>query len=80
MQQQQPSIKNATPNELLTKKETAALFRRTTSGLDKLIAREPEFPKPLKEGNERSSRVYFVRSEVEAYLAAKLASRAEAAA
>lgn len=80
MQQQQTSLKNTIANELLTKKETAALFRRTTSGLDKLIAREPEFPKPMKEGNERSSRVYFVRIEVEAYLAAKLASRAEAAA
>jgi len=36
MQQQQPSIKNTTHNELLTKKETAELFRRTTSGLDKI--------------------------------------------
>lgn len=80
MQQQQPSIKNTIHNELLTKKETAELFRRTTSGLDRLIAREPDFPKPLKDGNDRSSRVYFVRVEIEAYLAAKLASRAEAAA
>ncbi|WP_277372469.1 transcriptional regulator [Pseudomonas sp. AA-38] len=80
MQQHQSSPTKPIANELLTKKETAELFRRTTSGLDKLIAREPDFPKPLKDGNDRSSRVYFVRVEIEAYLAAKLASRGEAAA
>ncbi|QTN45045.1 transcriptional regulator [Ectopseudomonas mendocina] len=67
-------------SELWTKSETASFMGRTTSGLDKLCARDPSFPKPMKDGNNRRSRVYFVRSEIEAYIAAKLASRAEAAA
>lgn len=61
--------------ELWTMAEVAARLRRTRSGVDKLRARDPQFPKPLKEGEKRSSRIYFVRQEVEAYLAARLASR-----
>ncbi|UTW07874.1 helix-turn-helix transcriptional regulator [Pseudomonas benzenivorans] len=61
--------------ELLTMADLAAVLRRTRSGVDKLRARDPEFPKPLKDGSDRRSRVYFVRSEVEAYLQARLESR-----
>nr|WP_286948732.1 transcriptional regulator [Pseudomonas sp. UBA6718] len=64
---------------LWTKAETASYMKRTPSGLDKLCARDPNFPKPLKDGDNRRSRVYFVRQEVEAYLAGKLAARVEAA-
>lgn len=66
-------------SELWTKAETALYMKRTSSGLDKLCARDPDFPKPLKDGDNRRSRVYFVRQEVEAYLASKLAARGEAA-
>lgn len=66
--------------EIWTKSETASFMKRTPSGLDKLCARDPSFPKPMKDGIDRRSRVYFVRAEVEAYLAAKLANRGEAAA
>lgn len=65
--------------DLWTKAETASYMKRTPSGLDKLCARDPNFPKPLKDGGNRRSRVYFVRQEVEAYLAGKLAARGEAA-
>lgn len=65
--------------DLWTKAETASYMKRTPSGLDKLSARDPNFPKPLKDGGNRRSRVYFVRQEVEAYLAGKLAARGEAA-
>ena len=65
--------------DLWTKAETARYMKRTPSGLDKLCARDPDFPKPLKDGDNRRSRVYFVRQEVEAYLAGKLAARVEAA-
>lgn len=61
--------------ELWTMAEVAASLRRTRSGVDKLRARDPQFPKPLKDGDNRRSRIYFVRSEVEAYLAARLNAR-----
>ncbi|MDD2106817.1 helix-turn-helix transcriptional regulator [Pseudomonas asiatica] len=64
--------------ELLTMAELAAMLRRTRSGVDKLRARDPSFPKPLKDGTNRRSRIYFVRSEVEAYLSSRLAARGEA--
>lgn len=61
--------------ELMTMAEVAQTMRRTRSGVDKLRARDPQFPKPLKEGEKRGSRICFVRQEVEAYLTARLASR-----
>ncbi|MFC0708861.1 helix-turn-helix transcriptional regulator [Azorhizophilus paspali] len=61
--------------ELWTMAEVARLMRRTRSGVDKLRARDPSFPKPLKDGDNRRSRIYFVRSEIEAYLAARLEAR-----
>lgn len=65
--------------ELLTMAEVAARLRRTRSGVDKLRARDPDFPKPLKDGEHRGSRIYFVRQEIEAYLAARLGARRVAA-
>lgn len=64
--------------ELLTMADLAVMLRRTRSGVDKLRARDPEFPQPLKDGTDRRSRVYFVRSEVEAYLQARLEARPSA--
>lgn len=60
---------------LITMTELAAMLRRTRSGVDKLRQRDPSFPKPLKDGIDRRSRIYFVRQEVEAYLQAKLQAR-----
>lgn len=65
--------------ELWTMAEVAQVMRRTRSGVDKLRARDPQFPKPLKDGDNRRSRIYFVRQEVEAYLSARLQSREVAA-
>ncbi len=65
----------STPPELWTMAEVAKTMRRTRSGVDKLRARDPNFPKPLKDGDNRRSRIYFVRQEVEAYLAARLQAR-----
>jgi predicted DNA-binding transcriptional regulator AlpA len=61
--------------ELWTMAEVAHTMRRTRSGVDKLRARDPSFPKPLKDGDDRRSRIYFVRQEIEAYLAARLDAR-----
>lgn len=65
----------ATLPELMTMAEVAQTMRRTRSGVDKLRARDPQFPKPLKEGGKRGSRIYFVRQEIADYLSARLASR-----
>lgn len=65
--------------ELMTLAELAATMRRTRSGLDKLRARDALFPKPIKDGDNRRSRIYFVRSEIAAYLQAKLQAREVAA-
>lgn len=60
---------------LMTMTELAAMMGRTRSGMDKLRKRDPNFPKPLKDGNDQRSRIYFVRQEVEDYLQAKLNAR-----
>ena len=79
MNQPNTATAGTKPTELLTMAEVAAQLRRTRSGVDKLRARDPQFPKPLKDGTDRRSRIYFVRQEVEAYLAARLDARGEAA-
>ncbi|WPP46628.1 transcriptional regulator [Pseudomonas sp. AN-1] len=61
--------------ELWTMADVERVMRRTRSGVDKLRARDPNFPTPLKDGEHRSSRIYFVRQEIEAYLAARLSAR-----
>lgn len=64
--------------DLMTNEVTAQAFNLSVSGLNKLRARDKQFPKPVRFG-DGSSRAYFVRSEVAAYLAAKMAQRGEAA-
>ena len=79
MKRTQPgAVQAPTLPELLTMAEVAQALRRTRSGVDKLRVRDPHFPKPLKDGDDRRSRIYFVRSEIEAYLAARLEARGEA--
>lgn len=63
------------PLELSTVSETGDCLRLSRSGLDKLRAKDPTFPKPLKDGTGRQARVYFVRAEVDAWLRAKLEAR-----
>jgi prophage regulatory protein len=74
-QTQSDTIIASTLPELLTIVEVADLLHRTRSGVYKLRARDPSFPKPYKDGNNRRSRIYFVRQEIEAYLTACLHSR-----
>ena len=64
--------------DLLTNEATAQTLSLSVSGLNKRRARDKQFPKPVRFG-DGSSRAYFVRSEVAAYLAAKMAQRGEAA-
>lgn len=65
----------ANPLELISISETGSEIRKSRSGLDKLRAKDPNFPKPWKDGTDRQARVYFVRAEVEAWLRAKLEAR-----
>lgn len=45
------------------------------SGLDKLRKKDPTFPRPIKDGEARQAAAYYVVSEVEAWIAAKVAAR-----
>jgi prophage regulatory protein len=47
----------------------------TRSGLAKLQAKDPSFPKPIKDGDTRQAAVYYVVAEIEAWLQAKIAKR-----
>lgn len=43
-------------------------FGVTADGLDKIIQRDPTFPRPIKMGSSRQAGVYFRISEVNAWL------------
>lgn len=45
------------------------------SGLEKLRKRDSSFPKPIKDGNSRQAAVYYVVTEVNEWLNAKIAER-----
>lgn len=47
----------------------------TRSGLAKLKAKDPTFPKPLKAGAARQAAAYYVVAEVDAWLQSKIAER-----
>lgn len=50
----------------------------TRSGLAKLRAKAPSFPKPIKDGDSRQAAAYYVVAEVEAWLQSKIAARDKA--
>lgn len=61
-----------------------ALYRKTTaaevldlsnSGLEKLVANDPSFPRPIKLGEHRQSAVFFDSEEIAAWIETKKASR-----
>lgn len=52
----------------------------TRSGLAKLKAKDPTFPKPIKDGCSRQAAAYYVVTEVEAWLASQIAKRDQGAA
>lgn len=65
-----------------------ALYRKTTltevldlskSGIDKLVANDPTFPRPIKMGQHRQSAVFFDADEVAIWIESKKAARLEAA-
>lgn len=61
--------------QLLTFSEVCNLLRKSRSGVYKLIASDPTFPRSIKDGEARSARAFFVASEIAAWQQAKLAAR-----
>jgi prophage regulatory protein len=45
------------------------------TGLVRLQAKDPTFPRPIKDGDSRQAAVFYVVAEVEAWLQAKIATR-----
>ncbi len=72
---QDPQRQTAGLAQLLTFSEVCSLLRKSRSGLYKLMASDPNFPKPVKDGSARSARTFFVATEIAAYQDAKLAER-----
>ena len=50
----------------------------TRSGLAKLRAKDPSFPKPINDGDSRQAAAYYVVAEVEAWLQSKISARDKA--
>lgn len=80
MQQNTPQLVNepAKLDQLLTFNETRSLLCKSRSGFYKILAKDPTFPKPLKDGKARQARAYFSASEVAAWQQAKLKERGTA--
>lgn len=63
------------PKKLVRVKTLAAMLDMTRSGVAKLRLKDPNFPKPIRDGDSRQAAVYFVLAEIEEWLANKMASR-----
>lgn len=64
--------------QLLTFSDVCSLLRKSRSGVYKLMASDPTFPRSIKDGDARSARAFFVASEVAAWQQSKLDARGEA--
>ncbi|MDD1146711.1 transcriptional regulator [Pseudomonas sp. TNT2022 ID357] len=47
----------------------------TRSGLAKLRAKDPSFPKPIKDGDSRQAAAYYVVTEIDTWLRSKITAR-----
>ncbi|MDV7212925.1 helix-turn-helix transcriptional regulator [Azotobacter beijerinckii] len=65
-------------SQLLTFTEVCNLLRKSRSGVYKLMAADPTFPRAIKDGEARSARAFFVAEEVAAWQQSKLAARGAA--
>lgn len=61
--------------KLITKPNLYRALDMTRSGVDKLLRRDPTFPRPLKFGSSQQAACYFVVAEVQEWLESKLAER-----
>lgn len=61
--------------QMLTFNEVCSLYRKSRSGLYKLMAADPTFPKPVKDGDNIQARSYFVAGEISEHQQSKLDRR-----
>lgn len=64
---------------LLRKTNAAKVLDLSKSGLEKLVASDATFPKPIKLGEHRQSAVFFDEDELHAWIESKKAQRMEVA-
>ena len=65
--------------KLIPKPSLCQALGMTRSGLDKLLKKDPTFPKPLKFSDSKQAACYFPANEVNDWLKARLAERGGAA-
>lgn len=61
--------------QLLAFSEVCSLLRKSRSGLYKLMASDPTFPRIIKNGDARSARAFFVASEIATWQQSVIDSR-----
>ena len=66
---------NQSPKALIRQPSLCEWLDITRSGLAKLRAKDPTFPKPLKDGDSRQAAVFFVVAEIDVWLKAKIEAR-----
>ncbi len=64
--------------QMLTFNEVCSIYRKSRSGLYKLMAADPTFPKPVKDGENIQARSYFVAGEIASHQQSKLGRRSAA--
>lgn len=60
--------------------EAARLLSISRSTLKVLLKRDPDFPRPVKDGTDRRAGAYFITEELEAWLNSKIKERDQQAA
>lgn len=64
-----------TTTALMRKNRVAEKLDVSPSGLDKLIRRDPTFPRPIKFGQSRQSAAFFPPDEVDEWLERQKSAR-----
>jgi len=65
----------AGPAQLMTFSAVCTALSRSRNGLYLLLQHDPNFPRPLKMGEGRAGRVFFVEAEIAAWQRDHLARR-----
>lgn len=64
----------ATPT-LISQPNLCILLDKSRSGLAKLRAKDPSFPKPIKDGKSKQAACYYLMSEVESWITSRKLAR-----
>ena len=67
---------NTTPSKALIRQPALCdWLDLSRSGLDKLKKKDPTFPKPIKDGETRQAKSFYVVAEVQSWLQTKILAR-----